>query len=362
MNMHIDDISTNSRVVNNSKDLLVWVPSSDVVVHAVPIPKAPKRKWLDLIPWILEDKLLSSPEESHFVIAAKESDKLKVIVVAKSQMTQWIEKVNTAGITDYQLLPDFLALSWRPGLISVGKRQDKILIRFGEVEGFAASADVAWFMLERLLQNAEFSDKEANLSLSMPEEELPEKYHGKIANRFAAINWQRDDLNSAANLLVNNFAKPLELSLSKAWLSTVALLFVTLLLAFISLSINNSSLSSEIEGLEQQNRSDFYDFFPGLTIRSGDIRTTLENYVSDRFKQRESLNSDIVLSLITADQALSSCSCELQKITWSNNSLELSLPLSAREKAEQMNFEGYSKQVRPSVDGFFTLSLRKESM
>ena len=129
------------------------------------------------------------------------------------------------------------------------------------------------------------------------------------------------------------------------WLKTAALFVLALILGFTSLNLDNNRLEQEIATLGEQNRTVFYSLFPGLSIRSGNIRATLETYISNRFRQRESLESNIMQTLTVLDSAMSACSCDLQSLSWSNNTLELILPQSANAVIAQWDFEGYEKQI-----------------
>src|SRR6056300_1539826 len=103
MNSHINDIAGFSEDLLKANEPCIWVPSNLLVVHKVPIPKAPRRKWLALLPWILEDKLLQTPEQLHFTIAGKSSDKLIVLVSAKTQIQEWKNTVEEIGLLNYKL-------------------------------------------------------------------------------------------------------------------------------------------------------------------------------------------------------------------------------------------------------------------
>jgi type II secretion system protein L len=67
----------------------LWVPSERIGLHSVDIPSAPERKWPDLLPWILEDKVLQPVEEMHFVVAGRTDLQLQVMAVSRQDMSEW---------------------------------------------------------------------------------------------------------------------------------------------------------------------------------------------------------------------------------------------------------------------------------
>ena len=60
----------------------LWVPSEYTSIHYVDVPTAPRRKWMDIIPWMLEDKLLQDPSETHFSLIHETTDQLTYAVTS----------------------------------------------------------------------------------------------------------------------------------------------------------------------------------------------------------------------------------------------------------------------------------------
>ena len=361
MNSHLGDIANFSQALISTKGACIWVPSNFLVVHHLPVPTAPRRKWSELVPWMLEDKLLQTPEDMHFVLVGKSKDKLTVYVTAKNQMQEWQDSVKTLGTESFQFIPDYLALPWHSGLLSIGKRDEHVLVRYGEYEGFSTNAELAWHMIEDVLQE---SENPLSLSISMPIDELPEGFPeeliDKIEIKHLEIDWQQSSFPKSANLLQGEFSlAPNSYSLM-SWLKTAALFVLVLILSFATLNIENNRLEDEIDYLGEQNRSAFYSLFPGLTIRAGDIRTTVETYISNRFRQRESLESEAMQTLTIMDSAMSACDCDIQGIRWSNKSLELILPQSLASVVEQLDFDGYRKQINTEPGDNIRLTLNLE--
>ena len=93
----------------DSKSL--WVPSERVGLHSIPIPSAPERKWAELIPWMLEDRLLQPVDEMHFVVAGRDDQQLHILAVSQQDMREWLRIADNAGVAASAMAPDFMALT-----------------------------------------------------------------------------------------------------------------------------------------------------------------------------------------------------------------------------------------------------------
>jgi len=153
----------------DSVNMDLWVPSELVSLHLVEPPVAPKRKWAELIPWILEDRILQPIEEMHFVDCGQNTDgQIQVLVVSKLDLQNWQRIAQNSAAVAYGMYPDYLALPWEAGRISVGWRDGVCLVRYGALEGFAATPEMSWSMIESLLKE----DSGLKVSLSVPNVDL----------------------------------------------------------------------------------------------------------------------------------------------------------------------------------------------
>ena len=58
---HLDRHQLGSGDANRA--MALWVPSQRICLHVIEAPTAPQRKWAELIPWILEDRILQPVEK-----------------------------------------------------------------------------------------------------------------------------------------------------------------------------------------------------------------------------------------------------------------------------------------------------------
>ena len=141
------------------RSMALWVPAERVTVQRIDVPTAPERKWADLIPWILEDRLLQPVDEMHFVVGqtvmVEGKKQVDVAVVSKQDMGEWQRIAENAGIHPTAMVPDYLALPYEPGRISLVWREGMCLVRTGVSSGYGAAPDIAWTLLRRVLSVAE---------------------------------------------------------------------------------------------------------------------------------------------------------------------------------------------------------------
>ncbi|MDC0598262.1 type II secretion system protein GspL [Gammaproteobacteria bacterium] len=356
MALHITQLDQYSESESASRDaLVVWVPSEKVVVHRIPQPTAPKRKWSALVPWLLEERLLQAVEDMHFVIVGDNIDgSLDVMVASKQDMQHWLEQLNNADIKNALLLPDFMALPWQAGSISVGQHEDSIIVRSDQYSGFAADPLIAWDLIARLVE----ASPELRLSLAMPVEQVPDSLQALSAAKTPTINWLTPRPEPAANLLVAEFRQLNKNKKPQLWLSTAALLVLSLGLLFGYLQVGNNTLEQEVEILSQQQERGFSVLFPGAVRVDNDIHLSVEQFLEQGFRQRESLDAPLMNLLAALDAIISACSCDVLSIVLNEQGGELLLAQgeeTGKQIQEQLQLgafalSGYELEIKPQAE------------
>lgn len=124
----------------------LWVPSEAVACHLVTVPDVPRSKWQAMIPWLLEDQLLESPEALAFHFGQRDGDgRVPVLVTSRAQLTAW-QQVGSG-----ELVPDFFALPWRQGECALALSGGRALLRHGPWQGAAGPEELIWALLENRL-------------------------------------------------------------------------------------------------------------------------------------------------------------------------------------------------------------------
>ena len=329
---------------SNELSMQLWVPSERVGIHLIDVPTAPERKWPELIPWLLEDRILQPVEQMHFVIGERDDQgQVQVFALSCSDMQEWQRVADNAGVAALSMVPDFLVLPWEEGRISVGWREGQCLVRSGSDRGFAASPELAWSMIDGLLEAAEISPR---LSISIPDASLmPEHLRQQADINQSAIDWQFADIPTSPNLLTGQF-KPVVRSLpSAAWLPAAGLAALALLLVFSYFQIANGAMQQQVEVLEKRLIADYSRLFGSGNPRAVDVRSAAERQLAAGFKQQQAVQTGTVVSLSALNSLMASCDCDLVSLVADKEAIELTLNNGAKIKTKPLNIPGYQLSI-----------------
>lgn len=356
MNASVDHIHSLDRRITNEGDafgsiddlnataMQLWVPTERIGFHQVDVPTAPERKWPQLIPWLLEDRLLQPVEEMHFVIAGRTgNNQLQLLAVSRDDMQHWCRVAENSAVAAASMVPDYLALPYEAGRINVGWREGTVLVRTGADQGFAASPDIAWAMIDRHIQSAAVAPR---LSISIPDPSLVPEHLAQAADiNDAAIDWGFADIPATPNLLQGDF-KPRSRQKSQAsWLPAAGLAVLAVVLLFAYLQISNNLLSKQVQQLQQQVVSGSSKLFGTGNINAADVRGLAEQRLSDLFAQQQSLRTGAVVGLTALDTLMSDCDCNLISMTADADTLSLVIDNGSKLKTKTLNILGYRTSI-----------------
>jgi len=320
----------------DSKSL--WVPSERVGLHSIPIPSAPERKWAELIPWMLEDRLLQPVDEMHFVVAGRDNTQVHILAVSQQDMREWIRIADNAGVAASAMVPDFMALAWESGSVRVGWREGMLLVRDGIYSGFAATPDVGWVMLDSVLKNASVMPW---LSISLPDKDMvPEHLREAASINSSSIDWQFTAFPSL-NLMSADFKPKAARPAWFQWWPVAASAVAVLLLTVVYLQIASRSLETEVLTLQQQLLTSHTRVFGGAKPTLSEFRSTAESKIDRLFKQQKSLKQEPVAGLSALDTFMTACQCELQSMIANKIGVQLELSGGSKLMEKSLNIKGY---------------------
>ena len=352
MTLSVDHIHHIDRHVINegedNKSMALWVPSERITTHRIDAPAAPQRKWSELIPWILEDRLLQPVDDMHFVIGAisstEDKKQVDITVVSKQDMRKWLRIADNASVDPVALIPDYLALPSEEGRINMVWQEGVFLVRDDSGRGFSALPEVAWHFVRRLIET---SDIEPRLSISVPDENLvPEDLRDDADINSADIDWPLSEIPLSANLLSGEFILSANKASSGAWLSTAALLILTVVLGFGYLQVSNSVLEQSVADLERQASKGFSNVFPGNKAKPEKVRASGESLLANLFKQHQNSNSPVMLALVGLDQFMAACNCDLESLAADESEIQLKLKNTGKLKMAKLKISGYKTTSR----------------
>ena len=320
----------------DSKSL--WVPSERVGLHSIPIPSAPERKWAELIPWMLEDRLLQPVDEMHFVVAGRDDQQLHILAVSQQDMREWLRIADNAGVAASAMAPDFMALTWEAGIVSVGWREGMLLVRDGIYSGFAASPNVGWVMLDGILKNSSVMPR---LSISLPDEDMvPEHLREAASINSSSIDWQFTSFPSL-NLMSAEFKPKAASSVWFHWWPVAVSTFAVLFLAVFYLQVASRALEADVLTLEQQLLTSHTRVFGGAKPSLSEFRSIAESKIDRLFKQQKSLQQEPLVGIAALNPFMTACQCELHSMTANKSGVQLKLSGGSKLMAKSLNIKGY---------------------
>ena len=279
----------------------VIVPTNDISFFAVDMPKVARSKWAQLIPWLLEDKLLTPAADVHFAFGQRNASGLvPVAVVGRELMQNWVDSFEAVPVEN--CIADIFELPFVEGKWVISYQADYTRVRSGEYQGFAGSK--AWVDAVVAAQ----SDIELEV--------CSDGFVGASA------------IESAVSInLLQGVYKPKKRKGSgeaKVWLP-IALAGVAVLLLFITtLLVEAYQFNQTAESYRQSSLRDFERLFgSALNADDGGLRQQAE-YLQ-RYAQHKGQRGDGVSGLLQAvDRAVSKCSrCNLIAMQAENNKLAL---------------------------------------
>jgi type II secretion system protein L len=342
----------------NLESKSLWVPSERIGLHSIDIPSAPERKWAELIPWILEDRVLQPVEEMHFVVAARDDQQVHILAVSQQDIREWIRIADNAGIAAVAMAPDFMALDWEPGILSVGWREGMLLVRDGINSGFAALPAVGWVMVDSILKSTSVMPR---LSISLPDEDMvPEHLRAEANINSSSVDWQFSAF-PAVNLMTAEFKPKAARPVWFQWWPVAASTIAVLLLTVIYLQLASRSFEAEVSDLQQHLLTSHSRVFGGAKPALAEFRSSAEARIEQLFKQQKSLQAEPVAALSALDGVMNACQCELQAMTASKSGVQLKVLSGSKLLNKSLNVPGYQislEQDQKAGPDVFALSMK----
>jgi|TARA_B110000114_G_scaffold19809_2_gene18962 general secretion pathway protein L len=329
-----------------AQSMSLWVPSERIAVHLVDVPTAPERKWAELIPWMLEDRILQPVDEMHFVIVGRvDNNQLQILAVSQQDLQDWQRVAQNAGVAATSMTPDFLALPWEAGRISIGWREGVCLVRHSAQGGFAAKPAAAWAMIDSLIAASAIAPR---LSISIPDADLvPEHLRAMADINDSVIDWQFGDFPPASNLLTGKFKSQPARTESNTWLPVVGIAAITAVLLFAYLQISSNLYSQQIEIMGKQAQSTYSRLFTGRKPQPMEVREAAELQLSKLFKQQQSLQAAPIATLVALEGLMASCECDLVAMTADQEGMRLEINSAANLEIHTISIPGYQLSSTP---------------
>ncbi len=315
----------------------LWVPSEKISVQIIDVPTAPRRKWREIIPWMLEDIVLQNVSDIHYEIIDENSGKLTLLIISTECLENWQRIAKNAAVNAISMAPDYLAVPFDKNTVSVGWREGILLVRTSRTNGFAAKPSLAWPLIERFLdENSNFS-----LSISIPDTSLVPKNlldSAKINN--SEIDWTFG-FDENINVLPSQLKMNNRSNFTSKWLLVACIIILSFGVSLLSVWVGNNAMEKQIELYETSNVDLFKKIFNETVPSSSALRGKAESNIKRLFEQNEALNSPIMRALYALQPLMTNCGCELVEMDLSESSVELQIRNASSLIKRSLKVDGY---------------------
>ena len=315
----------------------LWVPSEKISIQIIDVPTAPRRKWREIIPWMLEDIVLQNVSDIHYEIIDENSGKLTLLIISTKCLENWQRIAKNAAVNAISMAPDYLAVPFDKNTISVGWREGVLLVRTSRINGFAAKPSLAWPLIERFLdENSNFS-----LSISIPDKSLVPKNlldSAKVNN--SEIDWTFG-FDENINVLPSQLKMNNHSNLTSKWLLVACIVILSFGVSLLSVWLGNNAMEKQIELYETSNVDLFKKIFNETVPSSSALRGKAESNIKRLFEQNDALNSPIMRALYALQPLMTNCGCELVEMDLSESSVELQIRNASSLIKRPLKVDGY---------------------
>jgi general secretion pathway protein L len=137
----------------SGKSVQVLVPSTEVLLTRVQLPRANASRLAKALPYALEEYVVDDVEALHFPFVV-ERDGIAVAVVARRTLDGWLQSLRSVGIEPSALIPDVLAVPRLPNAWSLLADERLALVRTGSHSGFAVELEGLHGFVDAALREA----------------------------------------------------------------------------------------------------------------------------------------------------------------------------------------------------------------
>jgi len=134
--------------------MTLLAPTTLVYLTKAKLPKLSESKLRKAVPFVIEDELAATIEDSHFAYSpGRYAGKAVIGVVQRAHMEEWLGKMPSEIKTHLvAMVPDVLAIPHEPNKWTIANFGDTALVRTNEVMGFAVDKAFLPTVLAQYLQ------------------------------------------------------------------------------------------------------------------------------------------------------------------------------------------------------------------
>ncbi|MDX1900702.1 MAG: type II secretion system protein GspL [Gammaproteobacteria bacterium] len=257
---------------NDDNDLVLMIPSEEVLLTQVPLPKM-RRKQLQLaLPFALEEQLIPDVDLLHFATGEMQPDNIwPVAIIAKEKLQQWLAFATSFNLKPTAIIPDVLTLPFTDKQWTVLVNDTRCIVRTGIYSGFTAERNQLNTLLNAARQGAVQPPERIHF-LSTTQTELTHPNDVAVdstvlpENELLARCYETLETQPSMNLLQGEWQQnQYATSSRKIWQIAGALAIAWLVILFSSQIISLITLHNKSTQLNQSIHAIYHRYFPTAT-------------------------------------------------------------------------------------------------
>lgn len=331
---HLKELSEKA----DSRDVHVTVASDAISVLHAQVPAKSRRHLQNIIPFTLEDEVAQDIDQLHFAWPSDTpaNQAIPVAVVAKEQMSVWLDYLKQAGLHVSYLLPDVFLLPYEQDRWTLAAFDGHWLIRQGDWQGVQLQPE--WF--EHLAYQEDELPAEL---LTLGELEWPEQVPVPAPMRalphdlplLAMLQqWGAPTINLCQGAFTQQQRQPMDWKVFR-WPAAAAALFM---LAYVShLGLTMTQLNQQTAQVQQAIEARYLELFPDQQRVPPDVRRRMEQLVSGHTGEGGALLLALLNNLVPAFEE---AALEVSLLQFDGNRGEL------RIQATGKNFNAFERFQR----------------
>jgi len=370
---HLNQLaSRHANDVDEPEQVDLWVPSERVLSFRVELPKVSRRKQQEMLPWLLEDRLLSSPDNFEFILGAQldkelgneqpgkpDATETLVYVIEKTVFGQWMLLAEAANVAPAKMAPDFLALPYEDGRWTLYTDEGRLLVRTGVYEGFAANLEFGWQQLELLLAQQDIPIRISHLASS--DTTIPENLTDRIDTETGKINWAFTELPVSLDILPSYYRPKRSSSLS-VWVPAIAATVSLSIFLMSYMLIQSWAWQRDVLVLEVAVTEAYETLFSKkISGHALNAAESAREHLALLEHQYITSQTSPQAELAALDRVFSTCSdCVLMGLTQTDSGLNIRLKDNARLKSRLDGIDGWSMNWgAPDAKGMSSLLIQR---
>lgn len=308
--------------------IVLLLPGDQVLLAPVDLPTKNPGKIAQALPYALEEHLLQDPEGQHCHATTGNTATMVAGVINKQRLDALLAPLQSAGIKPDLAISESLCIPWQPGEISLLEEDDRVLIRWGELQATRCDRHnlSAWLdILKQQLPDARVNELHGEDILSLQADHIPK---------------------DAVNALQGDYAPPHLKTGWKTWRLPLAAAALLLILVFAKQFVELKRLQDESSQLTEAISQQFRETFPHIGRMQTDPGPQILQQLQRLRANNQSGQHDFLALMKKAAPIVSTTNgVELESLSYQAGQLQLDLKAERVADIEGLRLRMESAQI-----------------